>query len=39
MFKVNSKDTRMKPIDTVAVFFGVNQAAKFFTELQKAKLK
>ena len=28
MFKVNSKDTRTKPIDVVAVSFGINYTQK-----------
>ena len=39
MFKVNSKNTKTKPIDAVAVPFGVNLTAKIFKDLQKAKLK
>ena len=34
MSKVNSKDTRTKPIDVVVVSFSVNQAANFFTEIE-----
>ena len=41
MFKVNSKDTRTKPIEVVAVSFGVNQNQKQPLELfyKKAILK
>ena len=39
MFKVNNKDTRTKPIDIVAVFFGVNWNAKFFYRALESQIE